>query len=523
MTNYKEIIRMHANNFSNRAIAQSLHSHRETVKKCLEQATLLGLSYPFEREYTNEELKELLFPQFPLRNTEYVLPNFEQITEELKKPSMTLTLLWYRYIAACRASGEKFYQQTQFFELYSRYRKEHNIVTHMDTAPGEILEIDWAGDSLYIYEPIIEQRIKVSLFVAAFSYSGYFYTEAFLNQKVHSWIQAHDNALQFFGGVPLILKPDNTKTAVIKPDRYEPQLNEAYLEFSEHYGTVIIPARVKRPRDKAVVEGTVGFVTRRIIADLYGQKFFSLNELNQAIWERMDLLNAHPFTKKPGSRQDFFLTREKKALLPLPPTRFTLFERKTATVAPDCYIQFNKSFYSVPYKMIGNNVTVKASSDKVIIVHPKKGIIATHARSTHPGQRMTLPEHLPKYASEYSSWNGASFRRQAAVIGPQTLAIIEQTLISREYEVQSYRSCVGILQLQKKYGSKLLESACMQALDIGIRSRKGIKSLLTMMIAEADPHPEIQVDPLLVDELEPYYYTHSETKTNTPQEDPHDV
>lgn len=510
MTNYREIIRMSANGFSHRAISKSLHCHRDTIANCLKRAGEQEILWPLGDDVTNEQLQRLLYPESHKRDDRYVVPDHARIDEDLKKPNMTLTLLWHRYITDCVSQGKQGYQFTQYCELYRRYRRDRSLSVRLDRNPGEMLELDWAGDALYIYDPLTEVRIKASLFVASWAFSNYFYTEAFLDQKLRSWIKANDNALQYFGGVPLMLVPDNTKTAVIKADRYEPDLHEAFQEFAEHYRTVIIPARVKHPKDKPNVEGSVGFVTRRIIADLADQVFFSLDDLNQAIWERMDALNCAPFTKKPISRLQLFESMEKKALLPLPSGRFTLYERKTATVAPDYHVQFDTVRYSVPYKYIRCNVLVTASIDEVLISTEQDGIIARHRRSRIANQAVTESSHQPENGKAVSSWNSATFRHRADAIGPHARAIIDAILASREFEVQAYRSCLGVLNLAHKYGGDLLELACKQAVELGIRSRKGIKGILSSLDQQRSEDWLFggETASAAADTLAPYYCCH---------------
>jgi len=510
MTNYKEIIKMNANGFSMRQIANSLNCHRNTVSRCLQRANEEQITVPLDPDLTNAELHEILHPKKFQRDETFVLPNFVQMDEDLKKPNMTLTLLWHRYASECRSSNLKFYQQTQYCALYRRYRQKNSVTLRFDHQPGEVLEIDWAGDALYIFEPITEQRIKVSLFVASLSFSGYFYAEGFTNERVQNWITANVHALEHFGGVPLILKPDNTKTAVIKADKYEPTLQKAYQEMAEYYHTVIIPTRVKKPKDKPMAEGTVGFVTRRIIADLQDKQFFSLDEINTAIWERMDALNAGKFAKKPGSRAILFEEVEKHKLLPLPEDPFIFYQQKAATVAPDFHIQFDKSFYSVPYNFIRCNVLVKATAFEIKVIEENKGLIATHSRSLHPGMRITNPNHLPERARAYSSWSRETFLNQASLIGNNTYEIITHILNSREFEVQTYRSCVGVLSLRKKYGDSLLEEACKRALDIGVFSRKGIRTILTVLNDELEAAESNSVDTPQDDEntLSQFYCCH---------------
>lgn len=367
MTDYMGILRMKSKGFSATAIASSLGVNKRTVLSCINRAAEAGFGYPFPDGTTNGSIKEMLYQDPGKRDETYVLPDFSKMDEELKKSNMTLVLLWNRYVSECRKQERRFYQHTQFCELYRRHVQETCAGVRIDRNPGESLELDWAGDSLYVHEPVTDQRIPVSLFVATMSFSAYFYAEAFIDQKVHSWVLANQHALEFFGGVPMMLIPDNLKTAVITSDRYEPDLNEVFLEFAEHYRTVVMPARVKKPKDKPNVEASVGFATRRIIADVQDMKFFSLDELNMAIWERMDAMNAAPFTKKPGSRLALFSQVERPKLSPLPPVPYQFYERIKATVAPDIHIEFDKSWYSVPWKHLRHKVLVKATASRVSI------------------------------------------------------------------------------------------------------------------------------------------------------------
>jgi hypothetical protein len=303
-----------------------------------------------------------------------------------------------------------------------------------------------------------------------------------------------------------------------------------YQELADHYGTVINPARVRKPKDKPQVEGTVGFLTRRIIADLQDEKFFTLEDLNQVIWERMDLLNAAPFTKKPGSREELFLTIEQKNLSPLPSVQFAYYERKQATVAPDFHVQFDRIFYSVPCKYIRYNVMIKATS-KTVSVFTKDGTcIASHPRSIHPGQKLTHPDHLPVNMKEYSSWNRETFLSRTASIGPMTQEIVTRILASREFEVQAYLSCVGVLSLAGKYGKSILEQACGQALEIGIYSQKGSKTIINAIdLAMQEDPAEMQEDQHASDgALDQFYCCHDENhpklfhQHSSEEEDAHD-
>lgn len=477
MTNYKEILRLHYGGFSQRAIANSLTCSRDAVTRCLKRAKEKDLTFVSVETMTNTEISRILYGERKgNRNLDYLYPNFEKLTKEIKKPHVTRGLLWREYLIGCQQSELKPYSLTQFNALFRDYAKSHNLSLKQEHRPGESLELDWSGSSMNLFNNLTEEVVKCHLFVAAFPSSGYFYVEAFPNERIHCWIQGIVNALSFFGGVPVMLRPDNCKTATIKADKYEPELHPATAELAEYYHTAVIPARVRRPRDKNVVEATVGFVSRQIIAALRNQKFFALEDMNQTIWDRMDQLNEAPFSKKEGSRKILFDEIEAKELLPLPPKPFELFERYTATVAPDYHIQFDGAFYSVPPKYIRNKVSVRASSHQVQILYDEVEI-ALHTRCRFKGQKATDPHHIPSEHRDFLAWSGSFFLDKALRIGPQTVAMIKKVLISRDFEVQSYRTCAGILRIASRFDAAILEEACTEALQSGLHSYKAINTL----------------------------------------------
>ncbi len=275
----------------------------------------------------------------------------------------------------------------------------------------------------------------------------------------------------------------NLRTGVVKPDWYEPELYQAYLEFAEHYHTAILPARVRKPKDKPNAENNVKIATSWIIAELRHHTFFTLGDLNTAVWERMDFFNSHPFQKMPGSRQSMFLEIEKQHLSPLPSIRFEFAERKEATVAPDFHLSYDCCMYSVPYKLVGKKLLVRATPTTVRIFSNEE-LVATHERATHKGQKITNPEHLPESYREYASWSGASFRYRAKSMGENTYHVIDGILKSYEFEVQAFRRCVGILNLARKHSPEMLERACSLAAEDGRSSYKYIKNLLDSMVLE---------------------------------------
>ncbi len=506
MTNYKEILRLsRSGGYSQREIAESLRVSRNTVSSCLKRAAEKGIPHPVPESMSNRELAKLLYPDEDRRHvsSSYMMPDFARLSEELKKPHVTKKLLWKEYVAECAATGLRPYRISQFNSLFNDYTERHSISIRRDRIPGEVLELDWSGSAIVLHGPKTGLARKCHLFVAAFPFSGYFFAEAFIDERIHSWVKAIADALEFFGGVPVILRPDNAKTATIHADKYEPDLNASMIELSEHYGTVTIPARVRKPRDKNVVESSVGFASTYIIAALRNQIFYSIDEINRIVCEKVDELNAEPFTKKEGSRLLLFEQKEKGCLLPLPSMRFELYERATAKVAPDYHVQFDRCFYSVHPKHIGERVQVRASLDTVMISCDGEEI-ARHKRCLFKGQRSTDPSHIPPAHREVLGWSGDKFRAEARLVGPGCEELIDRVLSSRQYEVQSYKACRGILNLKNKVGKPRLELAAKEALSIGIVSYKSVKAIAeTIEVPTAGDNPS-------VDDESSFFLTHSD-------------
>jgi transposase len=484
MTKYTEILRLKEQGLSQRQIAQSLRISRNTIKDFLSRLEASGMPLPLSESITDHELWRMLYID-KRESQSFCIPDYDWMAKELRHKGVTLISLWGAYRISCNDQGTQPYGYTQFCKLYSDYLKSKNISMTVPRNPGENTEVDWAGSTLFIQDSLTGDSIPVYLFVATLSYSGYSYFEGFLNRKAPNWITANVNCVEFFGGATAIFTPDNLRTGVTKSDWYEPELHQAYLEFAEHYRTAILPARVKKPKDKPNVENHVKIATSWIIAELRHQFFFSLDDLNTAIWERMDDFNTRQFQKKPGSRYSTFTEIEKQHLSPLPPIRFEYAERKEATVAPDFHLSYDYCLYSVPYKLIGKKLLVRATANSIRVYFNDEQV-AAHKRGIHKGQRMTDPAHLPKSHREYASWSGSSFRYRAKTIGPKTFAVIDYILNSVEFEVQGFRRCIGILNLAKKHSPEVLELACEAAVTDKRTSYKYIKNVIDSMTWELD-------------------------------------
>lgn len=317
------------------------------------------------------------------------------------------------------------------------------------------------------------------------TYSQYAYVEAFLDMKQKSWIAAHVHMYEYFGGVAKILVPDNCKTAVIHNGGWkDQQINETYQEMAEHYGTAIIPARVRAPKDKPNAEGTVGVISTWITAALRDEQFFSLAELNRAIRSKLELFNHKLFQKKEGSRISLFLEEEKPFLAPLPATRFELADWKQATVQFNYHISVDRMLYSVPYEYIKKKVDVRVTEHTIEIFY-NHNRIASHRRLTgRPGQYSTITEHMPQDHQRYLEWNGDRFRKWAERIGINTYTVVNAILASKPVEQQTYRSCMGLLKLAEKYSDSRLEAACKKALSF--TASPSYKSISNILATGAD-------------------------------------
>ena len=489
MTNYREILRLKKLGLNNSQIAQSLGCSRTTVIQVLSVAEEKGISYPLPENLSDRKLSELLFPS-DRSKPEYKMPDYEYVHKELQKSGVTLNLLWLEYCEKCREEGELPYQLTQFKKHYRDYAVKTNATMHLNHKPGEIMQVDWAGDTATVIDTDTGEAIPAYVFVSSLPYSGYAYVEAFFSMNQECWIAAHVNAFRYYGGVTRILQCDNLKTGVVSHGRNEVALNKAYNEMAEHYGTAILPCRVRAPKDKAMVEGTVGVISNYILGSLRNRQFLSLAELNEAIFERLETFNHKPFQKRDGSRASGF-EEEKPFLLPLPKRPFELSEWKIATVAPNYHISVDKQNYSVPYEYIKQKVDVRITRSTVEVFFGGKRICSHPRLYGRANQYSTVEAHMPPNHQQYVQWNGDRFRKWAAKIGVNTNTVIDALLSGYKVEQQGYKACMGILKLADKYSNERLENACKKALTFTPRpSLKNIQAILSSGQDQCTEQPE---------------------------------
>lgn len=489
MTNYREILRLNSLGLNKTQIAEACCCSRTTVITVLRQAETGGVTYPLPESISDKELAEKLYPSVPDKPT-YKMPDYEYVHKELQRSGVTLKLLWLEYCEKCRETGELPYQSTQFNKYYSDYVVKNNATMHLNHKPGEIMQVDWAGDTASVIDTVTGEVIPAYLFVSSLPYSGYAYVEAFFSMNQECWIAAHVNAFRYFGGVARILQCDNLKTGVITHGKSEIVLNKAYNEMAEHYGTAILPCRVRAPKDKAMVEGTVGVISNFILGALRKRRFLSLNELNIAIFERLETLNHTPFQKREGSRSSEFET-ERPFLMHLPTRPFELSEWKIATVAPNYHISVDKQNYSVPYEYIKQKVDVRITKSTIEVFFGRNRICSHPRLYGRLNQYSTVEAHMPQNHQQYVQWNGEYFCKWAEKIGINTETVISAILGGYKVEQQGYKACMGLLKLADKYSPERLESACRKALSFTPRpSLKNIQAILSSGQDKAEDIPD---------------------------------
>lgn len=481
MTNYREILRLKSLGFSQRNIALSCPCSRNTVSKVLKRAEELDLSWPLSEEQTNAVLESILYPKDGKGISNKKLPDFAYIQKELLKNGVSKKLLWTEYMEECRLNNEEPLMYSRFCYHIQQNEQKRRATMHIKRKPGEQVEVDWAGDPAQIIDPDTGEIVDAYLFVGVMTYSQYTFVEAFINQKQQAWITAHVHMYEYFGGVAKILVPDNCKTAVIHSGNwYNQQLNTVYHEMAEHYGTAIIPARVRKPKDKASVENSVGNISTWITAALRNEQFFSLSELNQAIREKLEAFNARLFQKKEGSRVSLFRDEELPLLASLPATPYELAEWKQATVQFNYHISLDGMLYSIPYEYIKRKVDVRITGYTIEVFYNHHRIASHRRLYGRKGQYRTVIEHMPKDHQKYLEWNGDRFRKWAERIGTSVYQVVNEILASKRVEQQAYRSCMGLLKMADKYSIERLEAACKKALTYTASpSYKSIKNILS--------------------------------------------
>jgi transposase len=460
-----------------RQVGTSLGVPFTTVADHLRRAAAAGLGWPLPEGMSDAELEARLFPKEPVaRPVERPAPDWAQVRTELARKGVTLMLLWLEYKESHPEAG---YSYSQFCHLYRSWRGRLDLVMRQEHRAGEKLFVDFPGDRLPIYDRKTgEVAFEAELFVAVVGASSYAYVEAVASQSLPHWVGAHVNCFEHLGGVTEILVPDNLRSGVTKVNRYEPEINATYQEMADHYDTAVIPARVRKPRDKAKAEAGVLLVERWILARLRNRRFYSLAEANADIEKALAWLNDRPFKRLSGSRRSLFEEIDRPALRPLPATRYACGEWKfDLKVNIDYHIEAGRHYYSVPYQLVGQRVDVRSSASTVEVFHSGKRV-ASHLRSRKVGGHTTDPAHMPDSHRRYAEWTPSRIIEWARKTRPKTASLAEAIMESRRHPEQGYRSCLGIIRLGERYGTDRLEAACARALAARALSYRSVESIL---------------------------------------------
>jgi transposase len=440
-----------------RAIAQACGVGLGTVTAYLQRATAAGLSWPLPTELDDGALEARLFPR-PALATDRARPAWAEVHQELKKAGVTLALLWQEY----RAAHPEGYAYSQFCEHYRQWRRALKPSMRQVHRAGEKLFVDFSGKRPHLVDPTAGEEVTVELFVGVLGASGLIYAEATPSQDLPSWVGAHVRMLEYFHGSPAIWVPDNLKSGITTAHAYEPTVNRTYAELAQHYGAVVIPTRVARPKDKPKAEVSVQIAQRWVLAALRHQTYFTLADLNAAIRERIDAINLRPMKAVGVSRRALFEQLDRPALRPLPTTRYELAEWKPARVNIDYHVEVARNFYSVPYQLVHARVETRATVATVEVLF-KGRRVASHLRRAGRGQFATLVEHMPRAHRAHAEWTPSRLIAWAAQTGPATGRLVAGILDRRPHPEQGYRACLGLMRLGREHGADRLEAACARA------------------------------------------------------------
>jgi transposase len=494
MRKIEEVLRLRwGAGLSVRQIGKAVGIGRTTVTDYIARAEEAQLTWPLPEGMDAAELERRLF-KAPGQTAKqaHVQPDFAKVHEELRRKGVRLFLLWQEY----RERFPEGYSYSRFCERYGDWKGRLDVVMRQSHRAGEKLFVDYAGQTAEVVDRTTGEIRQAQIFVAVLGASNYTYAEATWTQGLSDWIGSHVRALSFLGGAPEVIVPDNLKSAVTKAHRYEPDLNPTYQDLAAHYGVAVIPARVRKPRDKAKAEGGVLLVERWILARLRHQTFFSLTALNTAIAESLEVLNTRAFKKLEGSRLSHFQCIDRPALRPLPERPYEFAEWRKARVAPNIHIEVDGHYYSVPHTLVKRQLDVRLSATSVEAFHGGKRV-AAHVRNQRRGGYTTVKDHMPEAHRQYLDWTPERLLSWGRKIGPATGAVIERILASRAHPQQAFNACFGVLRLAKGFDEQRLEAACRRALTIGTVSYRSIASILEKGLDRRPlPEPEQTTLPL---------------------------
>ena len=457
---------------SQRAISTILRISRDAVSDYVIRATAAGIGCPIPVELDDVQLERLLYPPASVRQQNTPIPDWDIIHKEMKSKGATLKVLHQEYLAQ-QPEGIAY---SQFCHLYGIWRKSLKSYMRQTYMAGERALVDYAGPTIPILNLQTGETRTAQIFVGILGASNYIYAEAHWSQKLPNWIAAHVRMFEYFGGAPQIIVCDNLKSAVIKASSTEPIVHDGYQHMAQHYGAVIVPARPKRPKDKAKAENAVLVVERWILFRLRKRVFTELSDLNAAIAELLKELNERPFQKLPGSRWSQFEAIDKPALRPLPTRAYEYTEFRRTRIGMDGRFNVDGTPYNAPYTLSGKVVDLRITHSTVEVMYEYVRV-ASHVRNEG-----TTPVINPQYISpanrHFGLWSPEESLDWSASIGLNVKSLLQTLLTASKAKEQGYRTTRALKQLHAKFGSERLESACCKAMEIGVNSISSVRSIL---------------------------------------------
>jgi len=488
MRKIADVLRLDAAGLSGRRISASLGIGRSCVGDYLDRAKAAGLSWPLPDGIDETALERRLFPQVSLKGRQFAQPDWAVVHGELKRPGVTLSLLWEEY----RGRHPDGYGYSAFCEHYGVWSARLSPVMRQRHTAGERMFVDYSGTRMALTDPATGAEHPVEIFIAVLGASNYTYAEASWSQNLADWIASHTRAFTAFGAASALIVSDNLKSGVIRACFYEPEINRSYADMAAHYGAAILPARPYKPRDKAKVEAAVLLVQRWILARLRNRRFFTLEELNAAIAEEVARLNARVSRHLGASRRQIFEAIERPAMSALPPTPYVHADWRRTSAGPDYHVRLEEHHYSIPYELIRQQLWARLTASTVEIFRSGKRV-ACHRRAA-PGDTgyTTLKEHMPASHRRHAEVTPQALRDQANQVGSATGLLVDAILRERPHPEQGFRSCLGILRLERSHGRERLEAACDRALKINARTLSSVNSILQNRLdgRPSDPPPE---------------------------------
>lgn len=475
MKKIREVIRLRlSRKASVRQIAAACNIGRTTVSEYLARIEAAGLTWPSAGELAEDQLWSLLFPPEPQAPGQArPLPDWQDVHRELSRKGVTLKLLWQEYDQGTALA----YSYSRYVRLYRAWQGTTDLRMLQAHKAGERLFVDWAGQTLEIADPNTGETRAAHVFVATMGASQFMFAKVYESEQLKHWLAGHVDAFGFLGALPEVVVPDNLKTGVEKACRYEPALNPSYADLAQFYGITVLPARVRKPRDKAKVENAVQQVERWVLAPLRDRRFLSLSEANEAIAGQLDELNGRVMKGPNHSRRQLFESVDLPTMRPLPATSYAYAEWKKAKVAPDYHVEVDGRLYSVPFTLVGQHVDVRISAGTVEVFSKGKRV-ASHLRSISRRGFTTDDAHMPEHHKRQGQWTSERIVRWAATVGPLTAEFASALLAGKLHPEHGYRMCMGVMSLEKRFGPARLEAACAKALGLGALSYQSVKSIL---------------------------------------------